>query len=430
MTAIFVPLAVATAALAPVIVEVAYVRGAFDERAAILTAGALAGFAPLLFLTMANSVLTGAHNARQRGVFLMMMGFLDAILNAVFNVGLGLTIGVAGIALSTSLTMGVIQFIKAWRLGSLEKAFPLGALLVVSARALGASLIVAAPIALVAWNLPHGLGFADGPRVAGGSRDRRHGRLPGRQQADRARRAVDRGPHDAPLAAPTPPRPAMSAGRDAAAERVKLPHGRRRPRVLRVITRLAVERRVHPCHAGQPGPDPSRLGHAARPRPRPAGRAGDRSRRSPDVAMHRIDTLARPIDPIADVRTAASLLSVVRSFRPDIIHTHHSKAGLLGRSVAMLAGIPRVHTFHGHVFEGYFGPSARRRLIVTAERLLATRTSRLIALGPLQRDDLLVARDRAPGPLRDRPARAGPRALSAGWTEPPRDATSACRRTP
>jgi glycosyltransferase involved in cell wall biosynthesis len=79
---------------------------------------------------------------------------------------------------------------------------------------------------------------------------------------------------------------------------------------------------------------------------------------------------------------------VVRSFRPDIIHTHHSKAGLLGRSVAMLAGVARVHTFHGHVFEGYFGPRTSAA-IVTVERLLAAHTSRLIALSPLQRDDLL-----------------------------------------
>ena len=159
VTVIFVPLSVATAALAPLIVEVAYVRGAFDERAASLTAAALAGFAPLLVLTMANSVLTGAHNARQRGVFLMWMGFLNAFLNAVFNVGLGLWIGVAGIALSTSLTVGLVQFIKAWRLGRLDEAFPLAALLIVSARSLAASLVVALPLTLIAWNLPPGLGL-------------------------------------------------------------------------------------------------------------------------------------------------------------------------------------------------------------------------------------------------------------------------------
>jgi putative peptidoglycan lipid II flippase len=159
VTVIFVPIAVATAALAPLIVQVAYVRGAFDERAASLTAAALVGFAPLLFLTMANSVLTGAHNARQRGLFLMSMGFLNAILNAVFNVGLGLMIGVAGIALSTSLTVGIVQFIKAWRLGSLDEGFPLAELLTTSARSLLASLIVAAPLTLIAWNLPRGMGL-------------------------------------------------------------------------------------------------------------------------------------------------------------------------------------------------------------------------------------------------------------------------------
>ena len=146
----------ATAALAPLIVEVAYVRGAFDARASSLTAGALVGFAPLLFLTMANSVLTGAHNARRRGVFLMAMGILNAIFNAVFDVGLGLAIGAAGIALSTSLTVGLVQFIKAWRLGTIDAAFPLGDLLKVSVKAVAASLLVAAPVTVVAWNVPIG----------------------------------------------------------------------------------------------------------------------------------------------------------------------------------------------------------------------------------------------------------------------------------
>jgi len=159
ITAIFVPLSVATMALAPLVVEVAYVRGAFDEEAWTLTTAGLVGFAPLLFLTMANSVLTGAHNARRRGMFLMSMGILNAFLNAFFDVGLGLAIGVAGIALSTSITVGLVQFIKAWRLGQLDEAFPLADLLVVSAKSLGASLFVAMPITLIAWNLPFGIGL-------------------------------------------------------------------------------------------------------------------------------------------------------------------------------------------------------------------------------------------------------------------------------
>ncbi len=167
----------------------------------------------------------------------------------------------------------------------------------------------------------------------------------------------------------------------------KLPRTRRRPRVLRVITRLAVSGvSTHVTLANQVltrrGWDTLLVHGRVQPDELEIDLPID------DVAMHHIDTLARPIDPIADVRTAVSLLSVVRSFRPDIIHTHHSKAGMIGRSVAMLAGVPRVHTFHGHVFEGYFGPRMSTA-IVTAERLLATRTTRLVALGQLQRDDLL-----------------------------------------
>lgn len=158
IVAIFVPLSVATAAMAPLIVDLAYVRGAFDQRAAVLTSAALVGFAPLLVLTMLQAVLTGAHNARQRGKFLLSMGILNAVLNLVFNVSLGLMIGVAGVALSTSLTMGIVEFIKAWRLGTIEATFRLGGLMIVSGKALVASGIVAMPIALLSWMLPIELG--------------------------------------------------------------------------------------------------------------------------------------------------------------------------------------------------------------------------------------------------------------------------------
>lgn len=164
-------------------------------------------------------------------------------------------------------------------------------------------------------------------------------------------------------------------------------HAKRRPRILWIITRLAVSgASSHVTLANQVltrrGWD-TLLVHG---RVQPDELEIDLP--IADVATHRIETLARPVDTLADLRTVASLIEVVRSFRPDIVHTHHSKAGLLGRTVAMLADVPRVHTFHGHVFEGYFGPRTSAA-IVMAERLLATRTSRLIVLGPRQRDDLL-----------------------------------------
>jgi glycosyltransferase involved in cell wall biosynthesis len=172
-----------------------------------------------------------------------------------------------------------------------------------------------------------------------------------------------------------------------AADGVELERARRRPRVLRIITRLAVSGvSTHVTLANQLLTRRGWETLLVHGRVQPDELEIDLP--IADVATQRIDSLARPVAPISDMRAAASLLGVVRTFRPDIIHTHHSKAGLLGRSVAMVADIPRVHTFHGHVFEGYFGPRTSMA-IVTAERLLAGRTSRLIALSPLQRDDLL-----------------------------------------
>lgn len=155
--AIFIPLSVATIALAPLIVDVAYVRGAFGEEAWQLTAACLAGFAPLLFFNMANVILSGAHNARRRGTFLMQMGISNAVLNVIFNVVLGVSLGVAGVALSTAVTVGAIQVVKAWRLARLDHGFSLRTMSVVLTRSLGACLAVAVPIGIIAWGLPFGI---------------------------------------------------------------------------------------------------------------------------------------------------------------------------------------------------------------------------------------------------------------------------------
>ncbi len=158
VAAIFVPLSVATMALAPLIVAVVYVRGAFGAQDASLTSLVLVGFGPLLFLNMANSILTGAHNARRRGMFLMWMGISNAVLNLLFNIGFGLAIGVAGVALSTSATVGIIQWVKAHRLAAIDEDFPLRALLTLVGRALLASIVVAVPTGLIAWTVPVTMG--------------------------------------------------------------------------------------------------------------------------------------------------------------------------------------------------------------------------------------------------------------------------------
>ncbi len=82
--------------------------------------------------------------------------------------------------------------------------------------------------------------------------------------------------------------------------------------------------------------------------------------------------LGPAIDPLRDIRAGRKLAGIIRSFRPHIVHTHTAKAGFLGRGAALTVR-PRpaiVHTFHGHVLEGYFGP-AKTRAYRNVERFLA-----------------------------------------------------------
>lgn len=109
-----------------------------------------------------------------------------------------------------------------------------------------------------------------------------------------------------------------------------------------------------------------------------------------------IPSLGRELRPFRDLLTAWRLYRVMRRERPDIVHTHKSKAGAIGRVVALLAGVPvRVHTFHGHVFQGYFSP-AKTRLFLQIERTLARVSSRLIALTEGLADELSDRYELAP----------------------------------
>jgi glycosyltransferase involved in cell wall biosynthesis len=112
-----------------------------------------------------------------------------------------------------------------------------------------------------------------------------------------------------------------------------------------------------------------------------------------DVKAFRIDGFGRRVSLDGDIRAFTTLVKEIRKFKPHIIHTHTAKAGFLGRIASIISLQPsiRVHTFHGHLLNGYFG-LFKRTLVVIAEKSLAFITQQLLAVGDKVRQDLLEAR--------------------------------------
>jgi glycosyltransferase involved in cell wall biosynthesis len=110
------------------------------------------------------------------------------------------------------------------------------------------------------------------------------------------------------------------------------------------------------------------------------------------VKVERLRGLRRDISPIRDVLAVLRLAQLIRRERPTILHTHTAKAGAVGRLAALVSGDARppivVHTFHGHVLRGYFGP-LRTLGFRLLERWLARGTDALVAVSPEVRDDLV-----------------------------------------
>lgn len=117
------------------------------------------------------------------------------------------------------------------------------------------------------------------------------------------------------------------------------------------------------------------------------------------IACQKIEELGREMSLCDDLRSFRALLGVMRSFRPDIVHTHASKAGALGRVAALLVGVPViVHTFHGHVFRGYFG-SAMTSVVIAVERILARLTRAVITVSRSQAREVTETYRIAPGSM-------------------------------
>ncbi|MBI3616112.1 MAG: glycosyltransferase [Candidatus Omnitrophica bacterium] len=110
-----------------------------------------------------------------------------------------------------------------------------------------------------------------------------------------------------------------------------------------------------------------------------------------------LPSLRRKIDPVRDPRAFWSILRRLWIERPILLHTHTAKAGALGRAAGgiyrLATGAPlvMVHTFHGHIFDGYFSPAAAR-IFCGIERFLARFTDSVIAVSPTVKKELVALR--------------------------------------
>ena len=88
------------------------------------------------------------------------------------------------------------------------------------------------------------------------------------------------------------------------------------------------------------------------------------------IGVVEIPSMSRSVKVWSDLVSLVKITQLLLREKPDIVHTHTAKAGVLGRIAALLAGVPvRVHTYHGNVFQGYFGKRTSR-LIIAIERML------------------------------------------------------------
>lgn len=96
----------------------------------------------------------------------------------------------------------------------------------------------------------------------------------------------------------------------------------------------------------------------------------------------------REINLKADYAAYKEIKKIIKEFKPDIVHTHASKAGAIGRLAAISCKVPIIiHTFHGHVFHSYFG-KLKTNFYKIIERYLAKKSTAIIAISQIQKQEL------------------------------------------
>jgi len=165
-----------------------------------------------------------------------------------------------------------------------------------------------------------------------------------------------------------------------------------RPRVHHVITRLiaggAQENTILSCQALRDRFDVLLI---AGPPEGPEGSLVEDARRR-GIEVRIVDELVRPVSPARDLTAFEKLRGIFESEHPDIVHTHSSKAGILGRAAAWAAKVPAVvHSNHGLPF--YPEQSAAVRILYWAlEKTATTVTDAVVCVGEEMRRKSIAAR--------------------------------------
>jgi glycosyltransferase involved in cell wall biosynthesis len=109
-----------------------------------------------------------------------------------------------------------------------------------------------------------------------------------------------------------------------------------------------------------------------------------------DIKAIRVPGFGRSISIRKDLTALLLLVREIRQFKPDVVHTHTAKAGVLGRLATFLAkpSATRIHTFHGHLLHGYFG-SRKVQMLILIEKILGLMTYKFVAIGNAVKADLV-----------------------------------------
>jgi glycosyltransferase involved in cell wall biosynthesis len=108
-----------------------------------------------------------------------------------------------------------------------------------------------------------------------------------------------------------------------------------------------------------------------------------------EIPVYHIKSLQRDCSPFTDCKAFFEILKVIRKIKPDVLHTHTSKAGFIGRIAGRIAGVNvAVHMPHGHIFYGYFS-SIKTRLFIFLEKIAALFTYRILTLTEIEKLDYI-----------------------------------------